>query len=577
MVIWNLENIYSEKEETTLINELNNKVDVFISKKELLTNNISIEDFLNLLNLQEEIILLSSKISTKIGLKFCEDVLNKEIIQKMQTTELYLTNLSNKLIFFTHFIKELDEKNAKRLSNNLQKFNYYFNYIRKNIPHTRTLEEEKIINLKNLSGESTLHTIRSLISGKFQFQVDDEILNESEISIKALDENKDVRIKAYDLLLNKYKENQDVFGEIYKGLSLNYYNETVNIRNFKTPISARNFSNTLSDEFVEFILNLVVENRNIFQEYFKLKSKILNVENSRYHVYAPVNIDLNKKYLFNDAKEIVLNTFKEFSQEVYLLANNIFEKQNVHSDILPSKRGGAFCTYYDKDSVPYILLNHTDDLPSLLTMAHELGHGVHGQLCSDKTQTTFHSSTALAETASIFAELLLIENLQKTATIDEKKYLLFHYLDSMFASILRQVYFVLFEKKAHDLIAQGTSVEELNKLYYDLLKEQFSQEMQLPQEFQYEWLRIPHIFELPFYCYSYAFGNLLVLGLYEEYKKQGSIFVDKYLNILKAGGDADIKDILASANIDLNNKDFWQSAINKIKHDLNELKALLDN
>ncbi len=576
MVIWNLENIYVTENEQKLIDELHQKTDLFISKKETLKPTISSSELINLFELEEQIILISSKLSTKTGLKNCEDVLNKEILKKLQSIELDLTNLSNNLIFFTHFIKDLDEENAKRLESNLGRFTYYFKDIRRSLPHSRTLEEEKIINLKDLSGESVLETLRSIITGKFSFMWDEEKINEAQLSVKATDSSPEVRMKAYDLLLNKYKETSDEIGEIYKGVSLDWFNEQVNIRKHSTSISARNFSNTLSDETVQILLKTVRNSRKIFQKYFQLKSKILNIPNSRYHVYAPYKIE-SKKYSFEESKQIVLETFKEFSEEMYDLANLIFEKGNVHSDILPSKRGGAFCTYYDKDAVPYILLNHTDDLNSLLTMAHEFGHGVHGQLAKDKTQMTYHSATALAETASIFAEMLLTEKLKKNATKEEKIYLLIHHLDGLFASILRQVYFVLFEEKAHDLVSKGVGTDELNNLYFDLLKEQFGEEMEIPEIFKYEWLRIPHIFELPFYCYSYSFGNLLVLALYQKYKEEGDSFIPKYLEILKAGGDNTIEDILLSSNINPNSEEFWNSAISKIEEDIKELNSLINN
>ena len=190
---------------------------------------------------------------------------------------------------------------------------------------------------------------------------------------------------------------------------------------------------------------------------------------------------------------------------------------------------------------------------------------------------TYHSATALAETASIFAEMLLTEKLKKNATKEEKIYLLIHHLDGLFASILRQVYFVLFEEKAHDLVSKGVGTDELNNLYFDLLKEQFGEEMEIPEIFKYEWLRIPHIFELPFYCYSYSFGNLLVLALYQKYKEEGDSFIPKYLEILKAGGDNTIEDILLSSNINPNSEEFWNSAISKIEEDIKELNSLINN
>jgi len=188
---------------------------------------------------------------------------------------------------------------------------------------------------------------------------------------------------------------------------------------------------------------------------------------------------------------------------------------------------------------------------------------------------TYHSSLVLAETASIFSELLLTEELLKNSSKEEKKYLLFHHISSAFASILRQTYFVLFEIEAHKLISKGVSVDELNQKYYDLLKEQFGNEMNVPTIFKYEWLRIPHIYETPFYCYAYAFGNLLVFALYSKYLEEGSSFVKKYLKILSSGGDADVEEILANAGIDVNDKSFWNGAFKKLEEDIIKLESLI--
>ena len=577
MVCWNLEDIYPQNKKQELIKELNSSVDLFVSKQTTLTSKISSKDFLFLLNLSETISSISNKLSVKTYLKHCENVADTNTLKEMQELNLLLTNLENKLIFFSHFIKELDDVNAKRLQKDLGKFSYSFEEIRKSRKYMRTLEEEKIMNLKDVSGEDVLSTLRNIITGKFSFEMDGKILNESELTALITNGAPEIQIKAYQKLLNKYQENQDVLSEIYKGLTLDWYNESVKIRNYKSSIASRNFSNTLSDETVKMLLDLIREKRNVFQKYFRLKSKVLKLKHSRYHTYAPYILKDKKKYDYDFSKKIVLEVYQEFSSTTYEFAKKIFDVKHVHSDLLSNKKGGAFCYSYDKDEVPYILLNHNDDLNSLLTMAHEFGHGIHGQLAKDKTQSTYHAPLAIAETASIFGEILLIEYLQKNCSSEEKKYLLFNHIDGLFASILRQAYFVIFELQAHEKISEGASVEELNELYFNLLKEQFGEDMEIPEEFKYEWLRIPHIYESPFYCYAYAFGNLLVLALHAKYQTEGKPFVETYLNILKSGGDADIEDILKRAGIAVNDKSFWEGAFVNLEKEIAKLETILKN
>ncbi|MGE0793293.1 MAG: M3 family metallopeptidase, partial [Candidatus Woesearchaeota archaeon] len=283
-----------------------------------------------------------------------------------------------------------------------------------------------------------------------------------------------------------------------------------------------------------------------------------------------------KDYSFEYSKELVLEVYKNFSDNFFNLANNIFEHQHVHSDSLKNKKSGAFCYSYDKDKIPFILLNHNNDLNSLFTMAHELGHGIHSSLSKNKTQSTFHPSIVIAETASIFGEMLLMDHLKNKASKEEKLYILFHHLDSLFSTILRQIYFTLFEIKAYDKILQGASIAELSEIYNTILTQQFN-DMEISEQFNFEWLRIPHIFESPFYCYSYAFGNLLVLALFKLYEKDKESFVTKYTNILSQGGDEDVSEILIKSGIDISNQEFWESAFNKIEDYLTELETLVNN
>jgi oligoendopeptidase F len=578
MVTWNLEDIYKENEKEQILLDLKSKVELFISMKNLLNPNVTSNDLLIFLKLKEEIISIVSKLEIKTYLKHCEDVTNSETTKEMQNQEMLLTNYENQLMFFEDFIKNLEQSTANKLEKELGEYQYFFNAIRKSIPHLRTLEEEKIMNYKDLSGSSALETLRSLITGKFVFDFEGEKITESKLSSYTQNEEEGKRINAYNSMLAKYKDYQDELGEIYKAKSLDWFNESVNIRHYNSSISARNFANTLDDEIINIIIDLTKKHKSLFHKYFLIKSKILKLKNTRYNVYAPYILNSKKVYDYEKSKNITMDLFNSFSEEFYDLANFIFQKNHVHSEIKSNKKSGAFCYSYDKNKVPYILLNHNDDLNSLLTMAHEFGHGIHGQLAKDKTQMTYHSATAIAETASIFAEMMMMDKLEKESNKEEKIFLLLHHIDGIFASILRQIYFVIFEIEAHKKISEGTSPNELSEIYYNLLKEQFGEEMQIDKIFSYEWLRIPHIYETPFYCYSYAFGNLLVLALYQKYieAKNKDDFLKEYTKILSCGGDKDIKDILLEANIDIEDKSFWEEAFNKISKDIDKLNSLIN-
>ena len=192
----------------------------------------------------------------------------------------------------------------------------------------------------------------------------------------------------------------------------------------------------------------------------------------------------------------------------------------------------------------------------------------------DQTNFTYHSALPMAETASIFGEMILSQRLLKESSDDEKVAILVRNLDSQYASIIRQAYFILFEIEAHEKIAEGVTVKELNERYMANLKEQFGDSMTIPDVFQHEWKYIPHIYHTPFYCYAYAFGNLLVLALYKMYEQQGKEFVPKYLKILSYGGSESPQTVLSEVGIDITKEEFWQQGFDIIKEEIEELKRL---
>jgi oligoendopeptidase F len=208
-------------------------------------------------------------------------------------------------------------------------------------------------------------------------------------------------------------------------------------------------------------------------------------------------------------------------------------------------------------------------------MAHELGHAIHSMLAAHHSLFTQHSSLPLAETASTFGEMMLIDRLlQQESDETVRRDLLFRQVDDAYATILRQAFFALFERQAHELIQQGASVDQLSDAYLKNLQAQFGDSVELSDEFRWEWVSIPHIYQVPFYVYAYAFGQLLVLSLYQQYKMEGESFKPRYLKILSAGGSEAPARVLTEAGIDIRDAAFWQGGFNVIAGLLEQLEAL---
>ncbi|HSR35311.1 MAG TPA: M3 family metallopeptidase, partial [Anaerolineae bacterium] len=256
-------------------------------------------------------------------------------------------------------------------------------------------------------------------------------------------------------------------------------------------------------------------------------------------------------------------------------ARRIFADGHLDSEIRPRKSSGAFCSSPVPRLTPWVLVNYNGKVNDVATLAHELGHAVHSLMAADHSVLTFHSSLPMAETASVFAEMLLLERLLAGETDPAvRRDILARSVDDAYATVLRQAYFVLFEREAHALIEEGQTNDYVAERYLDNLREQFGDAVDLSDEFRWEWVSIPHIYQVPFYCYAYSFGQLLVLALYRQYQAEGETFIPKYLRILAYGGSKSPAGILEEAGIDMASADFWQGGFDVIADMVDELEGL---
>ena len=268
-------------------------------------------------------------------------------------------------------------------------------------------------------------------------------------------------------------------------------------------------------------------------------------------------------------------SLNRFEPQVAALARRVLAAGHVDSEVRKGKRGGAFCWTALPDLTPWVLLNFQGRSEDVATMAHELGHAVHSQLAAHHSLLTQHPSLPLAETASTFGEMILTDHLlsqEKDGQV--RRDLLFRQVDDAYATILRQAFFALFERQAHAIIQAGASIDALSQAYLENLSAQFGDAVEIGDEFRWEWVSIPHIFNTPFYVYAYAFGQLLVLSLYQQYLMEGASFKPRYLSILSAGGSMAPLDLLLQAGIDIRQERFWQGGFDVIRGLVEQLEAL---
>lgn len=541
---------------------------------------ISAPDFLAILKLVESIAELSNRLGAFAYLWFSENTKDANSRSLKSRVEERLTALNNRLLFFDLWWQGVDSFNAERLMAEAGDLRYHLETIRRYKAHTLSEAEEKIINVKNVTGRSALNTLYDVVTNglTFTLTVDGKkrTMNREQLMCHVRSPLASVRQAAYQELYRVFSAHRDPIGEMYRALVNDWKSENVELRAFTSPIAARNLGNDVPNQAVEVLLATCAKNADIFQTYFKLKAKACKITSmSRYHIYAPHKTE-TKKYRYDEAVVMVLEAYRSFSPQLADLAEEVFRAKHIDAPTRPGKLGGAYCYSVVPGLTPYVMLNFTGEPRDVATMAHELGHAVHGMMAKDHSVFTFHSTLPLAETASVFGERILSDALmsqEPKKTV--RQGLLLSQLDDIYATILRQAYFVRFEQLAHHMIADGATGDQLAQAYLAELRQQFGKYVKVPEEFQWEWLSIPHLFASPFYCYAYSFGNLLVLALYRMYKEQGPSFVPKYLELLSAGGSQSPQDILNKVGVDMTSEAFWQSGFDTIRGMVNDLEATL--
>lgn len=564
-----------------ILKHLDQQVSQVEARRPALAPAMTVEGFQEILRLLEEIASLSSKLSAYAYLWFSENTKRPEARAFKTRVEERLAALHNRILFFDLWWQTVDEANAARLLDASGDLRYHLETIRRFKPHTLSEPEEKLINLKNTTGRSAVNTLYDLLTNSLTFTltVDGKrkTLTREQLSIYIRSPKARVREAAYRELHRVFGGQQDMIGEMYSTLVSDWKNENLTLRKFSEPVAARNLSNDVPDEAVTALLSACTQNAGVFQEYFRLKGRLCGIKPmNRYHLYAPHPADRGH-YRYQDAVRMVLDAYRGFSPPLADLVRRVIDERHLDARMRPGKLSGAYCYSVVPGLTPYVLLNYTGEARDVATLAHELGHAVHGMLAADHSIFTFHATLPLAETASVFGERILSDALMaQESRKSVKQGLLISQLDDIYATVIRQAYFVLFEKTAHEMIAKGATAKDLSAVYLDTLRRQFGKAVPVPDEFRWEWLSIPHIFGSPFYCYAYSFGNLLVLALYQQYRRQGQAFVPKYLNLLATGGSKSPEAILAEVGVDIRSASFWQSGFDTIAGMVAELEKTAD-
>jgi oligoendopeptidase F len=576
---WSLKDLLTEPVDQAVEAELQ-KLAGCVSELESLrpsmTVGISAQAFGKILATLETINSLTRRLQAYSFLWFTEDTQNEAALNMRDRLDRSLIDLSNRVLFFEIWFKDLPDDVAERLIAGSGDMKYSLESARRFKPYTLSEVEEKLLNLKDVNGIDALVNLYEMITNHFTFtlEVDGEkkAVTRDQLTGYFFHASPDVRRAAYQELYWVYSDNATILAQIYSHRVRDWHAEGVELRGYASPISARNVGNDLPDQVVDTLLSVCRKNAAIFQRYFRLKAGWLGLKKlRRYDIYAPL-AGSHKQYDFAQAAQMVLDSFREFSPQVASLAARVFDQNHLDSQARPGKRGGAFCYAALPELTPWVLINYDGRPRDVATLAHELGHAVHAMLAAGHSVSTFHASLPLAETASVFAEMQLTQRLLRQEQDPAiRRDLLAHAIDDAYVTVLRQAYFTLFEREAHRMIVEGKSFEEVASAYMANLVEQFGDSVELTDEFKWEWLTIAHIYNDPFYTYAYSFGQLLVLALYQQYRLEGVAFIPRYLKILSYGGSEAPVKILREAGMEIDTTAFWQGGFDVLEDMITEL------
>jgi oligoendopeptidase F len=498
------------------------------------------------------------------------------LLQRMQERA---TEIQTKLVFFDLEWAALEDERADQLleADGLDFCRHHLRSARRYRPHLLTEPEEKLLAEKSISSQSAWARLFSELTSALRVSVDgDEVPLDVALSrLQAPD--RELRRTTAEAVTEALEPGLRTRAFVYNTL---IYDKAVEdrLRSYPHWLASRNLSNEASDESVMALIEAVRGRYDIPQRWYALKAKLLGIERlADYDRMAPVSPQ-DVSYSFSGARDLVLDTYQSFADEAGSVARRFFDEHWVDAPARPNKRGGAFCSYTVPSVHPYVLLNFTARRRDVLTMAHELGHGLHAALA--QPQGIFHHSTplTLAETASVFGEALVFGRLLDEASDDKERLdLLGDRIDGAVATVFRQMAMNRFEHLMHtSRRSEGElSVDRIAELWTESQAEMFGDSLEMTDGYRMWWSYIPHFINTPGYVYAYAYGQLLALSVYRRYLDEGSSFVPSYLELLAAGGSRSPEELMASfVGINLADPGFWDAGLELVEDQLKAAEEL---
>jgi oligoendopeptidase F len=489
--------------------------------------------------------------------------------------------LSQQLLFFDLELMELDDDRIAefRALPEAATYLHFLEGIRKFRPHTLKENEERLLTRKELTGVRAFTKLFDELSASFSYQMEmdgemKEFTGEELLSMLH-HTSADVRFRALTIFLERHGEHGIVYNAVFNNVALDHGQE-MELRNYQTPIQPTNIGNEIPDEAVEHLMSVTEANYGLAQEYFRIKAGMLKMDKLRNcDLYAPV-AEVERAYSFDEAREMVVDSYRDYSPEFGDIVEAFFTERRV--DVLPrtGKSGGAFAMGISPQLPPFLLLNYTGTLRDLATIAHEAGHGLHFVIAQKQSTLNYHAPLPLAETASVFGEMLLTRRLLDNEQDPQvRRSLLCAKIEDIIATTFRQTVLTRFELRLHNERANGLlSNDRIADIWLEENGKLFGDAVEMIPAYRWGWSYISHFIHSRFYCYSYTFAELLVLALFRKYREDGEAFKPGYRALLESGGALSPADTARLAGIDITDSGFWQKGYDVLAELIEELKLI---
>jgi oligoendopeptidase F len=515
---------------------------------------------------------LVGRAGTYAMLRFATDTADPANGALLQRVQEEATVVETRLVFFELEWAELDDARVEELlqADGLETARHHLRTIRRYRPHLLTEPEEKLMSEKSVTGRDAWTRLFSELTSAVEVTVDGEPQALDVALAKLMSPDRELRERVQQAVTDALRPTLRTRAFIFNTLMADKSTDD-RLRSYATWISSRNLANEASDESVQALVEAVRGAYDIPQRWYRLKARLLGIDRLKdYDRMAPV-AGTDESFEWEEARQIVLDSFGDFSPVLADTARQFFDEDWIDAPPRPNKRGGAFCSYAVPSVHPYVMLNYTSRRRDVLTLAHELGHGLHAALARPRGILEHHTPLTLSETASVFGETLVFRRLlDQAATPESRLTLLAEHVEGSIATVFRQVAMNRFEELAHT--ARRTegelSLDRLGDLWAESQEELLADSVEVTDNYRSWWSYVPHFIGTPGYVYAYAYGQLLALSVYGRYLEEGESFVPRYIELLSAGGSRSPEELAAIAGLDLTDPGFWNRGLDLVRGQL---------